>query len=70
MTINIGAAERVIRFLVGLVLILAPLWNRVALTLAPWMMVVSVLIGLVLVLTAYFRSCPLYSVFGVSTCRR
>jgi hypothetical protein len=27
------------------------------------------LIGLVLLLTAFFKSCPLYAMFGYSTCR-
>ncbi len=61
---NVGSADRVVRFVVGLLLIAfaIPLgfpqtgWNWVG-----W-------IGVVPLLTAIFAYCPAYSVFGVSTC--
>jgi len=59
MKINVGMADRVIRILVGLALISwtlffgGPVWA--------WIGVVPLATGLV-------RMCPLYSVFGMSTC--
>jgi hypothetical protein len=61
---NVGWADRVVRFVVGLLLIAfaIPLgfpqtgWNWVG-----W-------IGVVPLLTATFAYCPAYVLFGVSTC--
>ena len=67
MTINIGAADRVIRYILGLFLILAPLWNQYILSFAPLIVAASVVVGIVLVVTAYVRSCPIYTALGAST---
>lgn len=66
MTKNIGAIDRALRVVIGLVLLAyaVPIgfpstgWNGVG-----W-------IGVIPLLTAAFGTCPLYSVIGVSTCRR
>ncbi|MGE4063679.1 MAG: DUF2892 domain-containing protein [Rhodospirillaceae bacterium] len=66
MTKNVGALDRVLRLVLGVVLIAyaVPIgfpstgWNWVG-----W-------IGIVPLLTAVAGICPLYSVIGVSTCRR
>lgn len=60
---NVGGADRVIRIIVGLVLIAFAIpigfpqlgWNWVG-----W-------IGVVPILTAFVGSCPAYSLFGFST---
>lgn len=70
MTINMGAADRVIRFIVGTVLILAPLFDLFGMTASTPAIVASVLAGIVLVVTAFSRFCPLYRAMGASTCRR
>ncbi|WP_372834144.1 YgaP family membrane protein [Puniceibacterium confluentis] len=70
MTINMGAADRVIRLIVGTVLILAPVFNLFGMTASTPAIVASVIAGIVLVLTAFFRFCPLYRVVGASTCKR
>lgn len=58
MKINIGTADRILRFVVGIGLIIwaltgGPIWA--------W-------IGIVPILTASFRFCPAYLPFGISTC--
>ena len=58
MKINIGTADRILRFVVGIGLII---W---ALTGGP----VWAWIGIVPILTASFRFCPAYLPFGISTC--
>jgi hypothetical protein len=58
---NIGSVDRTIRFIVGFgLLTLAFVGPQTA-----WGYV-----GLVPLLTAIVGWCPLYSVFGISTCRR
>ena len=64
MSVNMGAVDRVARFVIGLVLIayaipigFAPTgWNWIG-----W-------IGVIPLLTAAFGFCPLYTLLGVSTC--
>ena len=66
MVTNVGALDRILRIILGLVLIAyaIPLgfphtgWNIVG-----W-------IGVIPLLTALIGSCPLYSVVGISTCPR
>ena len=66
MTTNVGGIDRVLRIIIGLVLIAyaIPLgfpatgWNWVG-----W-------IGIILLATAIFGICPLYSIIGVSSCPR
>lgn len=70
MTFNLGTADRVVRFIVGIVLLLAPVFDAFGITASTPLVVASVLIGLVLLATAVFRFCPLYRLIGVSTCRR
>jgi hypothetical protein len=61
MTHNVGTADRAVRITMGIVVLL----GTVALEhQARWFG----LIGLVPLLTGIFGNCPLYSVFGVSTC--
>ena len=64
MTTNVGNVDKILRIIVGLVLIAyaIPLgfpktsWNWVG-----W-------IGVVPIITALIGNCPLYSILGVSTC--
>ena len=63
---NVGGLDRIVRIVLGIVLIAYAIpigfphtgWNWVG-----W-------IGLVPLLTAFAGSCPLYSMIGVSTCAR
>ena len=59
MTINVGGIDRVLRVVVGVVLIALTLMG----TIGPWGW-----IGLVPVATAALGFCPLYTVLGFSTC--
>lgn len=60
MQINIGNNERVVRIIVGVIIIglgvyFQSLWG---------------IIGLVPLLTGIFRFCPLYTMLGMNTCKR
>jgi hypothetical protein len=60
---NVGMIDRVVRIILGIVLIGVFALNMVA---APWSYLV-VLIGLIALVTGAVGTCPLYSVLGFST---
>ena len=64
--VNVGSADRFVRALIGLVLIAVPFMPFLEAA-GAWKYV-SAAAGLVLIGTAALRFCPLYAVFGVSTC--
>ena len=59
MKTNVGGIDRILRIVVGLVLIALTLMG----TIGVWGW-----IGVVPLLTALIGNCPLYSILGVSTC--
>ncbi len=64
MTHNVGTIDRIIRAIIGIVLIIAPFaagWGTV------WT-IVCVIVGIVMLGVAATRFCPLYSLFGFKTC--
>lgn len=69
MTANVGSPDRLIRGIVGLLLLFMPLLNIPAIWSSPAFAYGSMAVGLILVLTALFRFCPLYRIIGISTCR-
>lgn len=69
MIANLGNVDRLIRVLLGVLLIVMPLVNMPAIWSSAGFAYGSMAVGLVLVLTALFRFCPLYRVLGLSTCK-
>ena len=59
MKVNVGGADRILRIVVGLVLILLVLTGQIG----AWGW-----IGVVPLATGLFRMCPLYTVLGMNTC--
>ncbi|MFZ5432742.1 MAG: YgaP family membrane protein [Calditrichota bacterium] len=59
MKANVGTADKVIRIIVGIVIIAAGLLFK------SWWGV----IGLIPLLTAFVGYCPLYAIIGVATCK-
>jgi len=64
MKANVGSIDRAVRLLAGLALAGCGLFGGIA---SPWN-VVAMAVGAVLILTAAFKFCPAYSIFGASTC--
>lgn len=66
---NVGPIDRLIRIVVGMVLIAAPyvieseLWSNTLIRLG------APAVGTILILTAMLRFCPLYRLIGTSTCK-
>ena len=60
-TTNVGSADRVFRIVLGLVLIALVFVGPQT----PWGW-----IGLIPLATGFMRTCPVYSIFGINTCKR
>ena len=69
MTVNVGAFDRAIRLIVGLVLLVAPFISGMALFQSGTATAISVLAGIVMIATAATRFCLLYRILGVKTCK-
>jgi len=59
MKINVGTIDRVARIAVGIILIALAVTGKFS----PWGW-----IGIVPLVTGILKTCPLYSLFGMSTC--
>ncbi len=64
MTKNVGGTERVIRLLLGVVLIALGLTHVVVGTLA----IVAYVVGGIALVTGAFQFCPAWGIFGINTC--
>jgi len=70
---NVGTIDRLLRAVLGIILVAAPFVGSAEMlgpfaTTAAWWWV-PVAVGIVLLATAAFRFCPLYSILGIRTCR-
>ncbi|CAN7601307.1 YgaP family membrane protein [Devosia sp. LjRoot3] len=66
---NIGYADRILRAIIGLALTVGTFLHSMPLAGAPVLQAIVFTVGLVLLLTAAVRFCPLYRLIGVSTCK-
>lgn len=64
---NVGSADR--RVIVGLALVTSAFIPVLPLSGGPLRQAIAVVVGLVLLLTALVRFCPLYRLMGPSTCK-
>jgi len=64
MKANVGSIDRVVRLLAGIALIAVGAMGMLA---VPWSYV-AMGAGAVFALTAVIRFCPLYTIFGISSC--
>jgi hypothetical protein len=69
MKTNVGSTDRVVRVLIGVVLIMAALFSGFALFDGAVWKYGAVAVGGVLIVTAAMRFCGLYTLFGIKTCR-
>ncbi len=68
MTANVGKIDRMLRLILGLVLLAAPFVSGMALFASGPATVISVILGLVMVGTSAMKFCPLYRILGIQTC--
>lgn len=69
--INVGSVDRTLRLILGIALLAAPFLPQLSMFFASWGIWKYALpvAGVVLMLTAAFRVCPAYMLFGIRTCR-
>ena len=60
---NVGSTDRIIRVLLGLALIALPFLFVIPV----WAFWTSVVVGVVLLATAYFSFCPIYAALRISS---
>jgi Inner membrane protein YgaP-like, transmembrane domain len=65
MPVNVGTIDQYVRIVLGLALVAYALQNGLSIQGWHW----AGLIGIVLLVTAFFRSCPLYTLFNYSSCQ-
>lgn len=66
---NVGNLDRIVRILVGALLIALPYFYMAPMMGNPIIRWGSLIVGAVLILTALVRFCPLYRLIGVNTCK-
>ena len=66
---NVGPADRILRAILGLVLIAIAFIPALPLFGSPVLQTIAIIVGLVLLATALARFCPLYRLLGFSTCK-
>lgn len=66
---NVGSTDKIIRLIVGVLLIVLPFVSGLSVFASTAATLVAIVIGAVLVGTALFNFCPLYRVLGIHTCR-
>lgn len=69
MSVNVGTIDRVLRALLGLVLLMAPFLFTSELWANPLYKYGAMAVGLVMLTVAATRVCPVYSILGISSCR-
>jgi hypothetical protein len=68
MTANLGTIDRVVRIILGIVLLAAPFVTGMGLFESGLATAISVILGLVMFATSSMKFCPLYRIFGIRTC--
>ncbi|WP_339837693.1 DUF2892 domain-containing protein [uncultured Flavobacterium sp.] len=62
---NVGNGDRFLRIMIGIIALILVIGNVVEGTL----MWIALAVGLIMVVTSSIQFCPLYSLFGYSTCK-
>lgn len=66
---NVGSVDRIVRLILGALLVVAPFISSMAIFSSSAGTVVSVIVGVVLIATALMNFCPMYRVLGIRTCK-
>ena len=69
MSASVGNIDRVLRALLGIILITAPFAFTSSLWANPVYKYGAIVVGLVVLTVAVTRVCPIYSILGIRTCK-
>ena len=69
MNTNVGSLDRIVRLVLGVMLIAAALFSGLAFFDGTVVKYGAVVVGLVLAVTGLMRTCPMYSILGIRTCK-
>ncbi|MAZ85068.1 MAG: hypothetical protein CME90_15925 [Hoeflea sp.] len=69
MRINVGTVDRIFRAVLGLVLLYFAFLSGLPLFEGALFKYGAAIVGLVMLVVAMTRVCPVYSIFGIKTCR-
>jgi len=70
MTVNVGTIDRILRAAVGVVLLYLAFFSGLPAFEAPVWRYLAAFVGVVMLIVAAVRVCPVYSILGVRTCAR
>ncbi len=70
MTVNVGSIDRIARALLGAALLYLAFASGLPLFDGVFVKYGAAIVGLVMIVVAVTRVCPIYSIFGLKTCRR
>lgn len=62
---NVGSIDKIVRIVIAIVALWAAYTHQVA---SPWDYVLYAVAG-IMVFTSFMGSCPLFSIFGINTCK-
>ncbi|ODR95039.1 hypothetical protein AUC70_04645 [Methyloceanibacter stevinii] len=68
MTANVGTIDRIFRAVLGLVLLWFAFFSGLPLADTPVWKYGAAIVGVVMLIVALVRVCPIYSIFGLKTC--
>ena len=69
MSVNVGTLDRILRAVLGAVFLYLALASGLPLFDGPVMKYGAVAVGVVMLVVAAVRVCPIYAIFGIKTCR-
>lgn len=69
MTINVGTTDRILRAALGALLLFLAFFSGLPAFDAGIVKYVAAIVGVVMLVVAAVRMCPIYRIFGIKTCR-
>lgn len=69
MNINVGTTDRILRAALGAVLLFLAFFSGLPAFDAGVLKYGAAIVGVVMLVVAAVRMCPIYSIFGIKTCR-
>lgn len=70
MSVNVGNLDRILRVVLGVVLFYLAFFSGIPAFAGAFLKYGAALVGVIMLVTGFMRVCPLYSIFGINTCRR